>query len=73
SIIPTPIIPLYPENEIQSINRNYLIKTEDRLGENTPLGECSGEQGTVLTVWISSIFQIQQRKMHLYGNKPFKK
>ncbi|MFN5895751.1 MAG: hypothetical protein ACK57R_11705 [Dolichospermum sp.] len=33
---------------------------------NREQGTGNREQETVLTVWISSIFQIQQIKMHLF-------
>ncbi|MFN5991016.1 MAG: hypothetical protein ACK47Q_16530 [Dolichospermum sp.] len=34
--------------------------------EGREQGTGNREQGTVLTVWISSIFQIRERKMHLF-------
>ncbi|MFN4844834.1 MAG: hypothetical protein ACK6A9_03485 [Dolichospermum sp.] len=43
-----------------------MLKKLSVRGGNREQGTGNREQGIVLTVWISSIFQIQQRKMHLF-------
>jgi hypothetical protein len=45
---------------------SYLGLAEKVVCEGREQGTGNREQGIVLTVWISSIFQIQQRKMHLF-------
>ncbi|MFN5952400.1 MAG: hypothetical protein ACK47Y_02265 [Dolichospermum sp.] len=46
-------------------NKNALMGREQGTG-NREQETVNSKQETVLTVWISSILQIRQRKMHLF-------
>ncbi|MFO0054464.1 MAG: hypothetical protein ACK53Q_16255, partial [Dolichospermum sp.] len=47
-------------------NREQGTGNREQGTGNREQGTGNREQETVLTVWISSIFQIRQRKMHLF-------